>query len=278
MNFVNFLVHRSPFAQLHIQLLEFPTEEETDNDATLEFERKHRQFRETLFLMVIFQSSLNVITSTKILPKQEVTFTYYKELGMKGAGRKEDLHDWRGVVRSIFPAETLTTTSTTCDTKMANDDVSSDDGCGNTPITADEVITAMESYGAKHKKWNSYILRAPPGASSFGGCWHAEATLATMEFLSLTQPQNISLDQFRNTYPQIGVSKRCCPLCALLISLLLSPHTPTSQAFSDNPRNTEIILSYHQNIYGTALPRLLPERVAVEVLTVMERGVRGLGK
>jgi len=104
MNFVNIPVHSSPFAHLHIQLLEFPAEGKLDNDATLELQRKHRQFRETLYLMVMFRGSLDVVTSTK--------FGLLRGLGMEGAGRKKDLHDWRDVVKSIFPAETVTPTST----------------------------------------------------------------------------------------------------------------------------------------------------------------------
>ncbi|KAF8420995.1 hypothetical protein EV426DRAFT_709221 [Tirmania nivea] len=93
-----------------------------------------------------------------------------------------------------------------------------------------------------------------------------------------SQPPDSILAPFRNTYLRIGVSKRCCPICALLISLLFSPHTSTSGALSSNSSNNKIILSYHQNIYLTALPRFLPEKVAVDVLTVMEEGVRRAGE
>ncbi|KAF8417561.1 hypothetical protein EV426DRAFT_622439 [Tirmania nivea] len=173
---------------------------------------------------------------------------------------------------------------------MGDDDAIDDvDGDDDGPITADEVIAAMESYGATRKIRNTFILREQPGNSkdgySFLGCCHAEATLATMRFLSMSpssgysQPPDSILAPFRNTYLRIGVSKRCCPICALLISLLLSPHTSsTSGALSSNPSNTKIILSYHQNIYPTALPRFLPEKVAVDVLTVMEEGVRRVGE
>ncbi|KAF8428973.1 hypothetical protein EV426DRAFT_583103 [Tirmania nivea] len=171
-----------------------------------------------------------------------------------------------------------------------NDDAISDvDGEDDGPITADEVIAAMASYGAARKTRNTFILRRQPGnpkgGYSFFGCYHAEATLATMRFLSMSpssgysQPPDSVLAPFRNTYFRIGVSKRCCPICALLISLLLSPHTSsTSKALSSNPSKTKIIFSYHQNIYPTALPRFLPEKVAVDVLTVMEEGVRRVGE
>ncbi|KAF8424390.1 hypothetical protein EV426DRAFT_712242 [Tirmania nivea] len=294
MHCLNFLVHHSPLAHLHVQSFELllctqvtpkVTEGELDqDDDTLELisaRQKQHVGWETLRLMVSFQRSVNVITGRQMLPKQKVQFAYYNApQGLEEeAGRKTELHDWTGVVRSIFPAKTVAATSTTSagDVKLGQDN---HNGSDDAPVTADEVIAAMASYGATRKTRNTVILRTPPSnrGYSFPGCCHAEATIATMRFLSLAPSDGAQLPDtilapFRNTYLLIGVSKRCCPLCALLISLLLSPHAPsTAGAFS------RIILSYHPNIYPTALPRFLPESVAIKALTVMEVGVRRLGE
>ncbi|KAF8422206.1 hypothetical protein EV426DRAFT_670882 [Tirmania nivea] len=311
MHCLNNLVHQSPLAQLHIQSLEpllcntittntIKEDEEPDDDALelIGAHQEERVGRETLSLVVTFQSSLDVVARLEVLPKQKVSFSYYdalQDLDKEEAGRKTELHDWTGVIKSIFPAKSLAATSTTnpSGTKMGDDDTScnvdndddafSDDDDG--PIIADEVIAAMASYGAARKTRNTFILRSSKGGYSFLGCCHPEATLATMRFLSMSpssgysQPPDSILAPFRNTYLRIGVSKRCCPICALLISLLLSTHTSsTSGALSSNPSKTKIIFSYHQNIYPTALPRFLPEKVAVDVLTVMEEGVRRVGE
>ncbi|KAF8440728.1 hypothetical protein BGX38DRAFT_1144451 [Terfezia claveryi] len=97
----------------------------------------------------------------------------------------------------------------------------------------------------------------PPGNSgySFLGCCHAEATLATMWFLTLSpstggrQPPNTILAPFRNTYLWIGVSKRCCPL---------TPRIPTAES-SDREGVTEILqhkLSTNQEL----LPKKGPSK------------------
>jgi len=64
----------------------------------------------TLYLMVTFQYSLDVVTDTEVLPKQKVSFSYCDALqqGAEGSSKTE-LHDWRGVVKSIFPAQSSDT-------------------------------------------------------------------------------------------------------------------------------------------------------------------------
>ncbi|KAF8432623.1 hypothetical protein BGX38DRAFT_1225260 [Terfezia claveryi] len=293
MDHLNTLVHDSPFAKLHIQSLEplirIPKATEgglDQDDATLELSgarQNQRLCREILYLMVTFQSSLDIVTGSKMLPKQKVRFSYFdalQESDEKEAGERTALHDWRGVIKSIFPTQTVAASSAT--STDAGGVVNGDDA----PITAEEVIEAMASYGASRKTRNTFILRTPPGNGGyrFLGCCHAEATLATMWSLSRStqlgdvSPPDAILAPFRNTYFRIGASKRCCPLCALLISLL-SPHATSQTGGSpNNSRKTKIILSYHQNMYPTALPRFLPERVAVEALAVMEKGMMRLGE
>lgn len=87
------------------------------------------------------------------------------------------------------------------------------------------------------------------------------------------QPPSSPLAPFRNTYLRISVSKHCCPMCALLISLLLCPHTPSISGPLSH--KCKIILSQHQYIYPTPLPRFLLERLAIELLSAME-GLRRL--
>ncbi|KAF8418674.1 hypothetical protein EV426DRAFT_704462 [Tirmania nivea] len=190
------------------------TEEELDqDDDRLELigaQQKQCVGRETFGLIVRFQRSLDVVTHLKALPEQKVNFSYYdglQELGDKDAGRKTELHDWRGlltplrvlpdllplpplpirhsraaqqrrgVIRSIFPGKPVAATSTTntIDAEIGDDD-SSDADSDDAHITADEVIAAMASYGATYKTRNTFILSTPPGNTgySFLGCYHAE--------------------------------------------------------------------------------------------------------
>ena len=51
-------------------------------------------------------------------------------------------------------------------------------------VSADEIIAAMEDFGLSRGTRPTYILRTKPGAFPFQGCCHAEATLATIRYLS----------------------------------------------------------------------------------------------
>ena len=90
-----------------------------------------------------------------MLPKHKVSFSYYnvlQKLEEEGAGRKTDLHGWTGTVKRIFPAKTVAATSTTnTGGPKVSVDASGEIDCDNAPITADEAIAAIASYGATRK-------------------------------------------------------------------------------------------------------------------------------
>ncbi|KAF8448123.1 hypothetical protein BGX38DRAFT_1190404, partial [Terfezia claveryi] len=69
---------------------------------------------------------------------------------------------------------------------------------------------------------------------------------------------------FKNTYGTIGVSKRCCPVCTKLLSLLSKHSQRQIQAMMAKR------LDSHGNIYPTALPPFLPKEVAEELVRWLE--------
>ncbi|KAF8431134.1 hypothetical protein BGX38DRAFT_1229741 [Terfezia claveryi] len=84
---------------------------------------------------------------------------------------------------------------------------------------------------------------------------------------------------FKNTYGTIGVSKRCCPVCTKLLSLLYKHSQGQIRAMIGGSGNQGMpvlhqpelkVLNSHWNIYPTALPPFLPKEVAEELVKWLE--------
>ena len=71
----------------------------------------------------------------------------------------------------------------------------------------------------------------------------------------------------QHTYRRIGVSKRCCPVCTKLLSLLSAGNKTSSQG----PLR---VLSGHQNIYPTALSPFVPVEIAEPLIEWLQAMVR----
>ncbi|KAF8427517.1 hypothetical protein EV426DRAFT_699353 [Tirmania nivea] len=95
----------------------------------------------------------------------------------------------------------------------------------------------------------------------------------------LMRPTEEELLLFKNTYGTIGVSKRCCPVCTKLLSLLSKHSQGQIEAIMGGSGNRGMpvlhqpelkVLNSHRNIYPTALPPFLPKEVAEELVKWLE--------
>lgn len=278
MSLLNLLIHNGAVVPLHISVLEGTLERETtpdpasntpadNNDDDQEMHLAiataslhNRAAQQTLWLAVSPYYAVKTLTSRSVLPKQHLTISVCDA----PSAPRSSLHAWEEVVRgTIFPP--------------------------GTPggVTPDDSVRVLKAYASAATDVARTILHPPArqGGSHFGGKWHVEALLATQRYCSLTttsprpSPAPALLDDpttnsttpatqksddphsFQQTFAHIGVSKRCCPTCTKLISLLF-------------PNNPLTILSGHGNIYATALPPNLPRDVALAYLGWLEECVR----
>ncbi|KAF8422238.1 hypothetical protein EV426DRAFT_575281 [Tirmania nivea] len=269
-----FLVHRCPSVSAHMKSIElvlsnamarkpfvvpFTSDLDQDDgvtDTTIEISLAHKEKRvgeECLWLAVRYQAALECLMDKDTMPTDRITLTLCEV--STGDVSKRELHDWKGVMRSIY-------------TPHANlADKSVDISCEEAIETLEEWATLEENRIERA----THILRK--SSHKFSGCWHAEAVLGTLRHLSKLDPKttmlpvDINVAPFKYTFNSIGVSKRCCPVCTKLISLLAT----TSD---DNSRDPSRVLASHKNFYPTALPPYLPRGIAVEVLVWLEGLVR----
>ncbi|KAF8416438.1 hypothetical protein EV426DRAFT_721796 [Tirmania nivea] len=301
---LHFMVHRSPSISTHMKTIEPVLSKAIDTylpepkpaasrgrsgvgnactgdldqddgvtDTTIEISLAHKEKRvgeACLWLAVRYQAALQSLTAEDTLPNDRVTLTLCEISG--GDKSKTDLHDWKDVMRSIYPSR-------------AN---SADANARNANISCEEAIETLQEWAKSEGNRvlrETHILRKL--SHEFYGRWHAEAILATLKHLSqldpkkTTPPGNINLAPFEHTFNSIGVSKRCCPICTKLLLLLGRPPT-TSDGNEDNGYHStpSMVFSSHQNIYPTALPPYLPRGIAFKLLVWLEemvkRAVEGL--
>lgn len=231
--------------------------ETTDNDDTGPSETEilirasqqpSRLVREFLWLAVSFQYALSCLTARHIIPKRNVTLTIWGH----AAGRETNMEPWQDVIRSMYPATSSP---------------SSGEGSIN-PISAEEAISTLEEFSVNNK--GKAKLFRPGKIPRFSGAFHAEAVLGTLVYLSNQNGTSNTQTQlapqvralFQGSFLQIGVSKRCCPVCVKLLSLL-----------SVSDHNLQV-LSAHKNFYATALPPHLPKDIARRLIEWLEGMVK----
>ncbi|KAF8421536.1 hypothetical protein BGX38DRAFT_1240068, partial [Terfezia claveryi] len=280
MNRLYFLVHHCPTISAHMKSIESllavtmapkPTDTMSSNsipapftgdldqdggatDATIEISLAYQAKRvgeECLWLAVRYQAALESLTQEDALPTERVTLTLCDVSAEDSS--KHELHDWKSVIRSIYPSD-----------NPADDNIS----CSEAIKTLEEWARQVEN-----RVRTTHMLRK--SSHKFFGCWHAEAMLGTLRHLSqleaktTTLPADIDLAPFKHSFGSIGVSKRCCPVCTKLLSLLAT--APTSDVDRSGPST---VLGSHQNFYPTGLPPYLPKGIAVELLVWLESLVR----
>ena len=277
MSRLHFLVHYCPTISVHMKSIEsllsvtmalkptnmmspkapFPNDLDQDGGATdtiIEISLAHQAKRvgeECLWLAVRYQSALESVTEDDALPTDPVTLTLC-DLS-DGDASKRELHDWKCVMRSLYPPANPATNDISCD----------------------EAIKTLEEWArqGENRVRATHILRK--SSHAFGGCWHAEAMLGTLRHLSkleprpATLPADLNLIPFKQSFGSIGVSKRCCPVCTKLLSLFAIAPTPGN----DGSRPSTILAS-HQTFYPTALPPHIPKGIADELLVWLERLVQ----
>ena len=124
---------------------------------------------------------------------------------------------------------------------------------------------------------------------TFSGTCHAEAILATLKWHSQSAvgrgemtpgapPSQLSdetIQQFRNTYNLVGVSKRCCPVCSKMLALLsVYPFATGNESEGATALGPLVTTASHANIYATALPPFLPSAVGRQIVQWLEKILR----
>ncbi|KAF8419769.1 hypothetical protein EV426DRAFT_614761, partial [Tirmania nivea] len=267
-----FLVHHCPSVSTHMKSIEsvlcdamtrkphvipFTSDLDQDDgitDTTIEISLAHKEKRvgeECLWLAVRYQTALESLTEEDTLPTEHVTLTLCEVSA--GNMSKRELHDWKSVMHSIYAPHT-------------------NSGDTSLHISCEEAIETLEEWATLDENRvirATHILRK--SSHEFFGCWHAEAVLGTLRYLSQLDPKttmlpadiNVVLAPFKYTFNSIGVSKRCCPVCTKLLSLLAT-------TLDDNSSDCSRVLVSHKIFYPTSLPPYLPRSIAVELLTWLE--------
>lgn len=234
-----------------------------------------RVAQQSLWLAVSYQQAAIAVTHRRALPKTPISLTLW-EPPASAVNQNTHMELWRELISSMYPRrdagpeEILTSMKATTGKGIQH---------GN--ITAEEAIEALECYGEQH--YGRVTLFTPNGEAKcrFRGAYHAECILGTMAYLggqlgldsgTTPLPSNVSqeeLRRFRLAFGTIGVTKRCCPICTKLLSLLSSRATATigPTRFHNEPLK---VLCAHQNIYPTSLPSLVPDEVAAELVCWLE--------
>ncbi|KAF8422245.1 hypothetical protein EV426DRAFT_670976 [Tirmania nivea] len=228
MDVLHSLVHVSPSISLHMKYIETilsnamdinlhepehsftkeldPDEGVTDSMIEISLARKEKRVgEECLWLAVRYQTALESLTSIDSLPTDYVTFTLY-EVSAEDTPNNE-MHDWKDVIHSIYRPR-----------------VSPADASASTiDVSCEEAVKSLEDWAtsAGNKVRATHILRSP--SHKFFGSWHAEALLGTLRHVSQGHAKQTMLSReidftlFKHTFNSIGVSKRCCPVCAKLL-------------------------------------------------------------
>ncbi|KAF8422235.1 hypothetical protein EV426DRAFT_606640, partial [Tirmania nivea] len=258
--------------------MRYPIPEDEDNDGGLSdtaieisaAQAVSRAGQQSLWLAVSFQHAIGSVCQEWALPKKPLSLTLFNPPVAKTPNTQ--MESWKNVVKGLFPA--VDDISPATYPEAQEDDIDIEAGIamrGDTlNITAEEVVETLEAYGKDHGGKSTLFLPDRESTIKFRGVYHAESILATMSYLSSsiasTNHSQIrdSIHAFRNTYRTIGVSKRCCPICTKLLSLLTHPHRDTLTV-------PLTVLCSHPNIYPTSLPPLLPFDVAERLVIWLER-------
>ena len=292
MNFLHKLVYHSPIFQAHIDAVEtlvakkikgppVPDEDsdggQMDTDLEMNIAQANypsRVTQQTLWLAVSYQQAMEVVTNHRALPKFPISLTFWEPPATHTA---TEMERWTSVIRGLYPSSTPSAQ----------------------PIMAQEAINALIHFGINNKGKSSALFTHE--SRLFHGKYHAESMLATLAYLSchphcethdqLASPAEEELALFKNTYGAIGVSKRCCPVCTKLLSLLSKHSQMHAAAAVVNGSGDEAVggvpvfhepeltvLNSHANIYPTALPPFLPKEVAEELVWWLEGMLRNAVK
>ncbi|RPB19920.1 hypothetical protein L211DRAFT_870964 [Terfezia boudieri ATCC MYA-4762] len=254
-----------------------PAQEDEDNDGGLSdtaieisaAQAVSRAGQQSLWLAVSFQHAIGSICQEQALPENPLSLSLFNPPVAKMPST--EMESWEDVVTSLFPTADISSA-----TRQEDDvDIEARIEIDNAPnITAEKVIETLEAYGKDHGGKSTLFLPDRASTIKFRGVYHAESILATMAYLnssitssitSSNHPEALDIHAFKNTYRTIGVSKRCCPICTKLLSLLT--HTHRNGLISLEPLT---VLCSHPNIYPTSLPPLVPSDVAEHLVQWLE--------
>ncbi|RPB19914.1 hypothetical protein L211DRAFT_852788 [Terfezia boudieri ATCC MYA-4762] len=232
-----------------------------------------RAVQQSLCLAVSYEQAILSITSRHALPETPISLTLWEPPYNSTIEQSKQMADWTEVIRSMYTSD---------GNAFANLD-----GARARNISVEEAIDALKDYGIRNGGRSAVLFKPSMEGSicSFRGCYHAESLIGTIAYGQMNAnhpttagiPQSV-LEGFKNTYRTIGVSKRCCPVCTKLLSLLSTcpdsdaTPTPLDALGSVRHRSTEplTVLLAHHNIYPTALPPSVPTKVASELVVWLE--------
>lgn len=232
--------------------------------------------QQSLWLAVSYQQAVDVVVGERTLPKTPISMTLWEPPAAEPKHSAE-MEPWRSVVRDLYPSdgnEENKQPSVGRPRERSTAPFSVPTG----PITAQEVENVLSDFGRRKGGKARLFASISEQRIKFRGAYHAESMLGTLAYLSrhkanpeLQVPPAEELALFKHTYGTIGVSKRCCPVCTKILSLLSAHMTPpTSPTITHDWQAPFKVLVAHQNIYPTALPPFTPIEVAQELVTWLE--------
>ncbi|KAF8439598.1 hypothetical protein BGX38DRAFT_1273267 [Terfezia claveryi] len=250
------------------------------SDTLLEITAAHAQDQATqqsLWLAVSYQQAIDVIVGTRTLPKTPISMTLWEPPAAE-LRRSAEMESWRSVVRDLYPSDGNVESNNLPSGGRPRERSTAPFSVPTGPITAQEVENVLSNFGRRKGGKARLFASSSEQRIQFRGAYHAESMLGTLAYLSrhkanpeLQVPPAKELALFKHAYGTIGVSKRCCPVCTKILSLLSAHMTPpTSPTIAHDQHAPFKVLVAHQNIYPTALPPFTPIEVAQELVTWLE--------
>ncbi|KAF8417418.1 hypothetical protein BGX38DRAFT_707650, partial [Terfezia claveryi] len=234
-----------------------------------------RAVQQSLWLAVSYEQAILSITSRRALPETPISLTLWEPPFHSTSEQSKQMADWTEVIRNMYTSD--------------GDAIATPNRVRAREISAEEAIDVLKDYGTRNGGRAAVLFKPSMEGSiyPFRGCYHAESLIGIMAYGQMNASHHTTvgtpqshLEGFKNTYSTIGVSKRCCPVCTKLLSLLSSfPNSDNSTTPTplDAPayvrhRSTEplTVLLAHHNIYPTALPPSVPTKVASELVVWLE--------
>ena len=227
--------------------------------------------QQSLWLSVSYQQAIDVIVEARTLPKTPISMTLW-EPPTAAYQSSAEMESWQSVVGDLYPSGG----SNTAASGRPRGQSTAPFSVPTDPITAQEVEDVLSEF-ARSKRSKARLF-APSSEQKTLFRYHAESMLGTLAYLSrhqVTSEQHAlpaeELAMFGHAYGTIGVSKRCCPVCTKLLSLLSAHITPPASPTITHDQHASFrVLLAHENIYPTALPPFTPIEVAQELVKWLE--------
>ncbi|KAF8457387.1 hypothetical protein BGX38DRAFT_1157815 [Terfezia claveryi] len=233
--------------------------------------------QQSLWLAVSYQQAIAMIVRTRTLPSTPISMTLWEPPAAE-LKRSAEMEPWRSVIRDLYPSDGNAEPNNQSSGGRSRSRSTAPFSVPTGPITAQEVENILSEFGKRKGGKSGLFASSSEQRIQLWSSYHAESMLGTLAYLSrhkstpeVQVPPAEELALFKYTYGTIGVSKRCCPVCTKILSLLSAHMTPpTSPTITHDQQAPFKVLHAHQNIDRTALPPFTPIEVAQELVEWLE--------